>query len=252
MRPSLDEVRARAHPPGLLDRYSGEHWAGRLYMRDVSLRVTRRIVDAPVSPNQLTVAMIVVGVAAAAVVVVPGVAAAVAAAALIQAYLLLDCVDGELARWRRTTSNQGVYLDRLGHYTVEAALGVGLGLRAGGLGWEGLAIGATAALGIVFGKLESDLVEVARGPETPQVSDTGEASLSRLPLLRTLRGWVAMFPFHRLVGAVELSLAIAVVAVVDAMVTVDLTAMLALVVVGIAWFVALLHPVTILTSRRLG
>ena len=40
-KPSVAELRPVVHPAGVKDRRSGEHWAGRLYMREVSLRVDR-------------------------------------------------------------------------------------------------------------------------------------------------------------------------------------------------------------------
>ena len=48
--------------------------------------------------------MILAGLAAAAVLVLPGVLPAVAAFLLIQLQILLDCSDGELARWRGVKS----------------------------------------------------------------------------------------------------------------------------------------------------
>src|SRR5919199_5055801 len=119
-RPSIAELRAVVHPEGHLDRRSGEHWAGRWYMRRISLRVTRLLVDAPVTPNQLTMLMCVVGVLAGAAFALPGLVWAVVGALGIQVYLLLDCSDGELARWRDQKSLTGVYLDRVGAYLTEA------------------------------------------------------------------------------------------------------------------------------------
>src|SRR4051794_16017755 len=161
-RPSVAELRPVAQPPGLLDRESGEHWAGRLYMRRLSPYVTTMFASTSVRPDTLTGLMILVGLVGAAVLVIPGLAAAIGAALLIQVYLLLDCSDGELARWRGTTSPRGVYLDRVGHYLVEAAFLVALGARAGegADGW--LALGLAAALGAILVKAETDLVDVAR------------------------------------------------------------------------------------------
>ena len=34
--PTLSEVRAKGQPPEVLDRRNDEHWAGRLYMRELS------------------------------------------------------------------------------------------------------------------------------------------------------------------------------------------------------------------------
>src|SRR3954454_23601518 len=93
VRPTVAEIRAASQPPGLLDRRSGEHWAGRLYMRRISVYVTAVLVRTPVSPNQLTGVMLVAGVAAGAVLAIGGLAGAIGAALLIQLYLLLDCVD---------------------------------------------------------------------------------------------------------------------------------------------------------------
>ena len=58
------------------------------------------------TPNGVTWLMIATGLAAAAVLSLPGVAAAVGAALLIQLQILLDCSDGELARWRGATARR--------------------------------------------------------------------------------------------------------------------------------------------------
>src|SRR3954470_5036599 len=102
--PSVAEIRAVAQPHPTMDRRSGEHWAGLLYMRKLSIYATWLLAKTPISPNQVTGLMILSGLLAGAVLAVPGVWAAVAAALLIQLYLLLDCSDGELARWTGRTS----------------------------------------------------------------------------------------------------------------------------------------------------
>ena len=114
-RPSVAELRPVVHPAGVKDRRSGEHWAGRLYMREISLRIDRHLVNTRVTPNQLTYLMTVAGVLGR-----PGPAGAghrrarVLGVLMVQLYLLLDCVDGEVARWRKQTRITGVYLDRVG------------------------------------------------------------------------------------------------------------------------------------------
>lgn len=255
MRPSIDELRAVAQPPGLLERRSAEHWAGRLYMRRISLHTTRLLASTRITPNALTLAMIVVGLIAAGMLSLPGIWLALAAAVGVQVYLLLDCVDGELARWRRITSAAGVYLDRLGHHVVEAALVVALGVRAAGGptapidGW--MLLGALTAVVVIIGKLETDLVMVARAGAGLAPKDHGSAT-SRVATVRTARRAVALLPVHRMVGAVELSLLVVVAAVFDTAVgglvaTRSLLAAAAL--VGL--IVAVGHPITILTSERL-
>ncbi|MET0819270.1 MAG: CDP-alcohol phosphatidyltransferase family protein, partial [Solirubrobacteraceae bacterium] len=107
-RPSLEALRGVAQPPSIFARNSGEHWAGRLYVRRYSIQLTRLLVPTRVTPNALTWLMLAVGLAAAAVLTLPGIWPAVAAVLLIQAQILLDCSDGELARWRQQFSVKGV------------------------------------------------------------------------------------------------------------------------------------------------
>ncbi|MGP3951615.1 CDP-alcohol phosphatidyltransferase family protein [Streptomyces sp. 7N604] len=256
-KPSVAELRPVVHPAGVKDRRSGEHWAGRLYMREISLRWTRHLVNTRISPNQLTHLMVVAGVLAGAALLVPGLAGALLGALLIQLYLLLDCVDGEVARWRKQTSITGVYLDRIGHYLSEAALLVGFGLRAadlfqhGGIDWLWAFLGTLAALGAILIKAETDLVDVARARSgLPAVQD--EASVPRSSGLALARRAAAALKFHRLVGGVEASLFILVTAILDAFGG-DLffTRLGVAVLAGIAIVQTVLHLVSILASSRL-
>lgn len=260
-QPSVAELRAVCQPPDVVGRRSAEHWAGRLYMRQLSPYVTRMVLPLPVTPNGWTVIMIVVGVVGAAVLAVPGLMTAVLAAIAVQIYLLLDCVDGEVARWRRATSAAGVYLDRLGHYTVEAALLAALGVRVdGGYGSLGGAtmLGLVAAVLAVLSKVESDLVVVARAsaglPTSPAVSaeDDAERAAPRHGTLRDIRRAFAVVPIHRIIGGIELSLLAVVAAVVDT-VTGSFVGSTTLLVIAVAVgaIVALGHPVSVLSSSRL-
>ncbi|MET7932702.1 CDP-alcohol phosphatidyltransferase family protein [Streptomyces sp. NPDC005322] len=257
VKPSVAELRPVVHPEGVKDRRSGEHWAGRLYMREISLRCDRYLVNTRITPNQLTYLMVVAGVLAGAALLVPGLAGALLGAVLIQIYLLLDCVDGEIARWRKQTSITGVYLDRIGHYLSEAALLVGFGVRAadvfgdGGPEWLWAFLGTLAALGAILIKAETDLVDVARARSgLPAVKD--EASVPRSSGLAVARKAAAALKFHRLVGGVEASLFILFVAILD-LVRGDIffTRLGVAVLAGIAIVQTLLHLVSILSSSRL-
>jgi hypothetical protein len=254
-RPSLAELRAIVQPPELVTRRSAEHWAGRLYMRRISVHVTRWLVGTPITPNGLTVLMIVAGVLAAVALAFPGITTAVVAALLVQLYLLLDCVDGEVARWRRVTSAAGVFLDRLGHHVCEAAIVVGLGFRAAGgpsttPSWW-LVLGVASALLVVLGKLGTDLVVVARASAGLPHQTEGDPR-SSIGSVRTLRRLFDLVPIHRLVGAIELTLAAVVAAVLDLLLGDLLASRALLVAVGLtAVAVAIGHPITIVTSRRL-
>jgi phosphatidylglycerophosphate synthase len=246
-RPSIAELRAVAQPASLFARNSGEHWAGRLYMRRVSPYLTRLLLPLPVSANALTWLMIPVGLLAALGLTLPGLPGAVVAVVLVQLQLLLDCSDGEVARWRRTFAPVGIYADRLAHHVTDAALSVALGIRADGGwahigGWTTLGL-LVATLGLLV-KAEATLVHVARAASgLPVQPDTAAAVAPRARGLARLRRALRFAPFFRAFVAIEASLLALAAAVVD-VVTGDLT--------GTRALLAALVPVALITlSGRL-
>ena len=260
---TVADVRRYGQPPGLKERRNEEHWAGRLYMRSLSPYVAWLALRMGFSPNHLTYLMMVSGVLAGFVVSLPvsGTGAlwtALGGALLVQVYLLLDCVDGEVARYLRQTSVAGVFLDRIGHYLSEVALLAGLGFAAQG-GWENggwVELGLLAALGAALVKAETDNVVVARAKSgLPADPPGGERALRpRSTGMALARQAASMLRFHRIIGAVELSLLILAAAVLDAVLGTDTpaaTRVLTVAVAAVAVLQTLLHLVSILASRRL-
>ncbi|MFI7450800.1 CDP-alcohol phosphatidyltransferase family protein [Nonomuraea sp. NPDC049714] len=251
--PSVADLRRVAQPAGHLERRNGEHWAGVLYMRRLSIYVTWLMSKTSVTPNQLTWVMTVAGVLAGVVLALPGLWAAIGAALLVQVYLLLDCSDGELARWTGKTSLAGVYLDRVGAYFTEAALLAGLGWRASAVlpDWYTV-LGFAAALGAILIKAETDLVDVARAKGGLPVATEASVGQFRSGLLGLARRIVGATKFHRIMQPIELSLLALVTAVID-LATGDLVATRVLVVACViaAGLQTVLHLVSILASRRL-
>jgi phosphatidylglycerophosphate synthase len=254
--PSIAELRAATQPASLFARNSGEHWAGRLYVRKFSPYVTRALLPTGVSPNTVTWAMIVVGVLAAGVLTLPGVLAALGAFLLIQLQILLDCTDGEIARWRKQFSVAGVYLDRFGHYFTETLLPIALGIRADG-GWDEIGtyttLGLLAAVLALLVRTESALVHVARQEAgKPAVEDTVAVAAPRASGIRRLRRWVGFFPFFRAFVAVEATLLALVAALLDlALGDLEATRILVIALVPVAAITAAGHLLAILTSERL-
>ncbi|TMR03497.1 CDP-alcohol phosphatidyltransferase family protein [Actinomadura soli] len=257
---AVADVRRYGQPPGLKDRRNEEHWAGRLYMRALSPYFAWIALRLGFSPNQLTYLMMLSGVAAGVVVSLPAspVWTAVAGAVLIQIYLLLDCVDGEVARYLRQTSVAGVFLDRIGHYLSEVSLLIGLGFMAQG-GWENggwAELGLVAALGAALIKAETDNVVVARAksglPADPSGGD--RALRPRSTGIALARQAASTLRFHRIIGAVELSLLILAAALLDSVFGADgpvAVRVLMVTVAAVAVLQTLLHLVSILASRRL-
>jgi len=254
--PSIAELRAATQPASIFERNSGEHWAGRLYMRRLSPYLTRLLLRAGVTPNVATWLMIAVGLLAAAALSFPGLATAVGAVALIQLQLALDCSDGELARWTQRHSVAGVYLDRIGHVVTETALPIALGVRADG-GWDSLggwtALGLLIAVLVLLIKSETALLYWARAEAgLPLLEDRPAVAAPRASGLRRLRRALRFAPFFRAFVAMELTLLALAAAVADA-VAGDLAGSRALVLVllPVAAVTTVGHLVAILASDRL-
>lgn len=254
-RPSIAELRAVTQPPSIFERNSGEHWAGRLYVRRLSPYLTALLLRTPLTPNGATWLMILTGLAAAAVLTLPGLLPAVGAALLIQLQITLDCSDGEMARWLNRRSAKGVFLDRLGHELTEAALPIALGIRADG-GWGEIGgwttLGAVLAVVVLLIKAETMMVNVARieaGLE--RVEDTREAATPP-GLLGRLRRLAGHLPFYRAFVAVEATLLALAAAVVDLVVgDLEATRVLLLALLPAAAVTFAGHLAAILRSKRL-
>ncbi len=255
--PSIAELRAVCQPESLLGRVDAEHWAGRLYMRRLSPYVTRLLIGTSLTPNGVTWLMIASGLLAALSLTLPGVLGALGAFVLIQAQLLFDCCDGEVARWRGRFSPTGVYLDGIGHYSTDAALAIALGVRADG-GWSSLGgwttLGLLVAVLVLFLKSESHLVEVARAHSgRPPHDAPAAASAPRSGALRRLRQAVRFVPFFRAFLAIEATMLALAAALVDAFAG-DLSGtrvlLVALVPLGLVTVGG--HLIAILSSKRLA
>jgi phosphatidylglycerophosphate synthase len=190
------------------------------------------------------------------VLTLPGLVPAVGAVLLIQVQLLLDCSDGEMARWLSKRSPVGVYLDRIGHYLTETALPIALGIRADG-GWDSL--GGYTTLGLLVAvlqllvKSETALVHVARMEAgRPLVEDSREVAAPRGGALRTLRRAFGYLPFFRAFVAVEATLLALAAAIVDSATgSLDGTRTLVVALVVIGAVTAAGHLFAILASKRL-
>ncbi|MGQ0464885.1 MAG: CDP-alcohol phosphatidyltransferase family protein [Sporichthyaceae bacterium] len=253
-RPSLAELRAVAQPPAVLSRHNAEHWAGIAYGRKISIHLTRALVNTRITPDAITWGMIFAGAGAAIALSFPGWWTAVLAALLIQVQLILDCSDGELARWRNKTGASGVYLDRIGHYVTEAGLTAALGVRAGG-GWDSLdgwaTVGFATAVVTLLIKAETDLVHTARALAGYPPTINGEQTI-RAAGLRGARAIFGFVPIHRALLALEFSAICMLVAIGDALADSDEgTKVLCAAMLPIAMFVAGGHLLAILLSNRL-
>jgi phosphatidylglycerophosphate synthase len=268
--PTIEELRTVTQPEHVRSRAAAEHWVAHVYLRQISPYLTRPLLAAGASANTVTWLMIAAAAAAAIATTWVGLAGAVLAA-------VLDCSDGEVARWRQTSSPVGVYLDRVGHYVAECGIALALGIRvarSGGFGsgpqitaadsgaWAGLLaaladpalfLGAVLALLVALNKVENDLVHVSRGQAGMiAMKDAEPVRVPSAGLIRSLRRVARILPFHRVFHSVELSLLVLAAAVVDAVAdsTVATRSLLLGLVVAVAVTVVG-HLAAVLNSARL-
>jgi phosphatidylglycerophosphate synthase len=244
--PSIADLRAETQPEWLLARPNAEHWAGRLYLRRVSPYVTRFVLATPLSANGVTALMIPTGLLAALSLTFAGIWPAVLAVLLVQLQLLLDCVDGEVARWRKTFSPVGVYLDQLAHYSGEAALPAALGIRADG-GWDSIggwtALGLCTSVLVLFLKAETHLVPYALDRSRGSAAQGQQRPARRIP---------SILPAIRPLHAVEASLLMLSAAVLDAATdSLDFSRGLTVALAAFAIVAVVGHLAAILASGRL-
>ena len=141
--------------------------------RPLSRLLTPTVLRLGLTPNQVTVASVVVGLGAAALFAVGRPTALVAGALLLQLSLVLDCVDGDVARYTRRFSPLGAWLDASTDRLKEFACYAGLawGADAGRTGW----VLAAAMITLQTARHTVDYTFTA-------VKDLREAEVVRAPL----------------------------------------------------------------------
>ena len=255
---SITELRRVAQPPEVRLRANAEHWTASLYLRDLSPYVTWLFLKTSISANGVTAIMILVGWSTAAALLIPGIWGALLALILGQLQMLIDCCDGEVARWRKTSSPAGVFLDKVGHYSTEALIPIALGIRAAAYPFEAPAdylwttLGLLLALIIVLNKALNDMVHVARANAgLTKLADThGEKALTSSALAR-LKRIVRFVPFHRLYHSVELTIIIFLAAVVGLFVgQPEVNRIVLIALVPLAFLALIGHFVAIMASKR--
>ncbi|RKR74717.1 CDP-alcohol phosphatidyltransferase family protein [Frondihabitans australicus] len=256
---SIAELKRVAQPPEVRNRANAEHWTASLYLRDLSPYLTWVFLRTSISANGVTGFMILCGWATAFSLLIPGVVGPAIALVLGQLQMLIDCCDGEVARWRRTASPAGVFLDKVGHYTTEALIPIMLGIRAAGFPFELPAdyrwttLGLGLALIIVLNKALNDMVHVARANAglTKLEDKRGGLTVPDGQLLARLRTAARFLPFHRLYHSVELTIIVFAASLVGlAFGQVPVDRILLTVLVPLSLLALVGHFVAIMASKR--
>ncbi|MBI2025345.1 CDP-alcohol phosphatidyltransferase family protein [Candidatus Kaiserbacteria bacterium] len=170
-----------------------------ILQRVPSIYVTRLFLLTSITANQISAVMIIVGIISGVVIAFGYIWLGLA---LIYLNLVLDAVDGELARYKKTFSMRGVYLDLVNHLVVFEAFFLGLTLAVSEV-WTRpnfvlLTVGIVGALAmcmrraigdlhrVLFVRSYSEHPDLFRIPPTSSEANTGTASGAKPSSFRVL------------------------------------------------------------------
>jgi len=139
-----------------------------------------------ITPNRITAASFLVAVLATAAILLGGTGFFIAAAIAIHASHVLDCMDGQMARYRRVSSPEGCYYDRLTDQ-VQVALWFGAAGYAAFVQTASVIPVFLALVGIAFYGLRGYAKYIALEIETAR-DPTYRADMVRLKQVKTLAG----------------------------------------------------------------
>lgn len=248
-RPSIQQIREISQPVSVTGRTTSEHWIADLYQRKISPYLTRIFLRTPITANGVTWLMIIAGASIGPALLIPGWQGIALALFLSHLQMLIDCCDGEVARWRETKSPMGIFLDKLGHYLAEGLLPICFGLRLANWPNEPITgsifpfLGALLAILVIVNKGLNDAVHVARAfSGLPKIQDKAGINLPVKGILRKARKVFNFIPAQRMFHSVEFTMYVAIVGTFSESLKIALV---------ISLFVTIGHIAAIVSSAKL-
>ena len=248
-RPTIAQIREVSQPPSVTGRSNAEHWIADLYLRKISPYVTRILLRTPITANGVTWLMILTGALIGPALLIQGWLGIAIALVLSHKQMLIDCCDGEVARWRETKSPMGIFLDKLGHYVAEGLIPICFGLRLADWPRESITnsifpfLGALLAILVIVNKGLNDAVHVARAfSGLPKIQDKSGINMPTKGILRKARKVFNFIPAQRIFHSVEFTMYVAIFGTLNESLEIAL---------GIALFVTVGHIAAIVSSAKL-
>ena len=249
IRPTINQIREVSQPASVTGRSTSEHWVADLYQRRISPYLTRIFLRTPITANGVTWLMILVGASIGPALLIQGWVGIALALFLSHLQMLIDCCDGEVARWRETKSPMGIFLDKLGHYLAEGLIPICFGLRLANWPNEPITnsifpfLGALLAILVIVNKGLNDAVHVARAfSGLPKIQDEAGINLPVKGILRKIRKVFNFIPAQRMFHSIEFTMYIAVFVTFNESVEIAL---------AISLFVTIGHIAAIVSSAKL-
>lgn len=210
--PTITQIREVCQPISITGRANSEHWVADVYLRSLSPYLTKLLLKTSISANGVTYLMILSGIAISASLLISGWTGLLLALFFSQLQMLWDCCDGEVARWRQTSSPMGVFLDRVGHYLAEGLIPIAFGFR---LATEGDYLypfmGALLSVLVLLNKAFNDSVHVARAyAGLGKLEDSKSVGSPSNSTLSSVRKIFDLVPVQRAFHSVEMTILIVI------------------------------------------
>jgi len=121
---TITELREICQPANVLARYAPNRY------RKVSIHFTKLFLFMRMSASHVTLLSLFVGLFSSLLFTFGGWPHSIFAALLLHFFMILDCCDGEVARYNKQSSISGVFLEKCVHQIVTPSvfLGIGLGI----------------------------------------------------------------------------------------------------------------------------
>ena len=129
------------------------NWMARHITRDMALPLTRLLLSTPVTANQISFLTMLTSVFSAFFLAGPGPKSFLVGACLWQFWYLLDHVDGQIARYRKSVAPEGLFLDFMMHHLANLILPFGVGAHLFFLTAEPLALFTGFASSVSLGMI---------------------------------------------------------------------------------------------------
>lgn len=105
-----------------------ETWYVKNFPRRLSIYLTKALLHMRISANQITLIMMLTGIIAGIFLGLGGYVNRLISVIFLQLFVLFDCVDGEIARYKNQVSIKGAYLDLIVNDIIHISIFLGLAL----------------------------------------------------------------------------------------------------------------------------
>lgn len=150
-----------------------EDWYSTNFCRKVSIYLTKLLLFTSITANQVTLLSIVVGLVAGVLFSFGNYLYTLVGALLLQLWLIFDCIDGEIARYRKSANISGKYVESMNHHIVHPIIFwcISLGLYNILQNFFILILGFLVALFMCLGSIAANFVYIVLVKKTSDLQE---------------------------------------------------------------------------------